>query len=109
MDSPSGTKPIVMNWFKEHVGKVVSTPYFLSTATENYENTEITWRIKTLSNDSKGKDLRLITNNIYEKEVLFKRNSHFEIKAVDFQNGLVEMEEVSQTSSAIKLIRSNGL
>jgi hypothetical protein len=33
----------------------------------------------------------------YEKEVLFKSNSHFENKAVDFQKGLVEMEEVSQT------------
>jgi hypothetical protein len=50
------------------------------------------------------KDLRLITNNIYEKEVLFKKNCLFEIKAVDFQKGLVEMEEVGQTSSAIKLI-----
>jgi len=103
MDTPTGSKSVVLNWFEANIEKVITTPYFLSTATENYENTEITWHIKTLPNDSKGKNLELLTNNIPEKEVLFKRNALFKIKEIDHEKGIIEMEEVVQSDNSIKL------
>lgn len=104
MDTPTGSKSVVLNWFEANIEKVITIPYFLSTAKENYENTEITWRIKTLTNDSKGKNLELLTNNIPEEEVLFKRNALFKIKEIDHQKGIIEMQEVLQSDNPINLI-----
>ena len=104
MDSPDGSKEQILKWFKKNVGAIIQIPFFLSTSKENWENTEVIWRIKTLKSGSKGKDLTLLTNNRSESEVLFKMNSYFKILDFEITNGIVEMEEIEKSTSGIKLI-----
>jgi len=98
MDSPSGDSKEILRWFKRKVSSVFTIPYFLSTAKEDYQNTPITWIIKTLPNNSLGKDISNITNNKYEKEVLFRRNSCFQITKVQIGKAQVFLEEVGASS-----------
>lgn len=105
MDTPSDEKRTVLNWFNRNIGKTVRTPYFLSTSKDNYNNTNIVWKIKTLETNSFGKDLNLLTNNKVEKEVLFKCNAYFEIQSVDKTKGIIEMQEVLKQKNYIELTR----
>jgi hypothetical protein len=102
-DSPLGTAQEICSWFKKNIGKVIIIPYFLSTSKENWDNTEITWKIKTMQANSNARDLQLITNNDIEKEVLFKRYSSFKIISVNENTGIIEMEETSNSNSSISL------
>lgn len=103
MDSPLGTKEQIIEWFNAHKKGIICVPYFLSTSKDNYENSEITWHIKTMKNNSKARDLALITNNDTEKEVLFKRDCFFRIVSVDSESGIIEMVEVEKALNAIKV------
>jgi hypothetical protein len=103
MDTPIGSKQNLLDWFKNNIGNIVTTPYFLSTSKVNYENAEITWYIKTLKTESKARDLELLTNNAIEKEVLFKRDAFFKILKVDHAEGVVKMEEVEKPENSVKL------
>lgn len=105
MDNPSGEKKTILSWFGNNIGKTIKTPYFLSTSKDNYGNTEIVWKIKTLNANSFGKDLDLLTNNKIEKEVLFKCNAHFAIQDVDMKIGIIEMQEVLEQDNYIELTR----
>lgn len=103
MDSPLGLKEDVCLWFKKNIGSIVNVPYFLSTSKDNWENTEIIWDIQTMGTNSKARDLRLITNNDTEKEVLFKRNSSFMIMSVDEESGIIKLNEVENPGMATNL------
>lgn len=94
----------VFSFFEKNNGKVMRTPYFLSTSKDNWENTSLTWDIKTLQEDSKARDLSLITNNNTEKEVLFKGDSYFKIKGVNRGSKIVFMEEVSECTMDADLV-----
>lgn len=98
MDSPSEDKDKVLNWFDSKVESIFRIPYFLSTAKEDYENTEIVWKIKTLAENSLGKDISDITNNQHELEVLFRTGSCFLIENVDFDKAYITLSEVSNDS-----------
>jgi hypothetical protein len=97
MDSPMGTKDQVIKWFHNQIKQVIHVPHFLSTSKDNYENTEITWHIKTMSNNSMARDLALLTNNKVEKEVLFKNDCYFQIVNINSEKGIIDMEEVPAT------------
>jgi len=94
MDNPSENKEVVLKWFNSKIGFVFRIPYFLSTAKEDYENTEIVWKIMTLPDNSLGKDISDITNNEFELEVLFKTGSCFKIESVDYDKSYINLIEV---------------
>tara|TARA_R110000751_G_scaffold307242_1_gene427846 strand:+ start:3420 stop:4070 length:651 start_codon:yes stop_codon:yes gene_type:complete len=104
MDSPYASQKEVIKWFKAKKGNIIQVPNYLSTAKENYDNSHIIWKIKTLSKNSKGKDISDITNNKYEKEVLFERNSCFVIKEIDEVNNIIHLEETDTSQNSIKMI-----
>jgi hypothetical protein len=64
------------------VGDLLKIPFYLSTAKEDFENSNIVWVISTLDSNSRGRDISTISNNKYEKEVLFLRNSKFKLKNI---------------------------
>lgn len=98
MDNPSSDSETILKWFNQKIGFSFSIPYFLSTAMEDYKNSYVVWKIKTLKNESYAKDISNITQNPVELEVLFKRNSKFIIKNVDFNSKYVTIEEINETS-----------
>lgn len=100
MDSPDGLSQEVITWFKKIINKIVKVPYFLSTSKDNWESTDIVWKIKTMQANSNARDLHLLTNNCTEKEVLFKRNSYFKVLSVNEKNGIIEMEETDNIDFA---------
>lgn len=104
MDSPDGDKEEVFAWFKYNINKVFRVPYFLSTSKDNWGSTDVIWRIKTKNEDSQARDLAYLTNNKSEKEVLFKRNTFFEIKKVHENEGIVDMQETKYYNSAVSLV-----
>ena len=101
MENSLGEKNVALNWFRKNKGSVVELPYFLSTSKVKWSSTEMTWEIKTLDKGSKAKDLNLITNNKTEQEVLFQRNSLFEITNVNRK--IVEMKEVGHSNLSLSL------
>lgn len=85
--------------FQSRVNSTFIVPQYLSTAKENYNNSAVVWKIKTLTIESKGKDISDLSNHRYEKEVLFERNSKFEITAVDELHSCIMMQEISSTAN----------
>jgi len=65
------------------VGKEYIIPQYLSTAKEDYNNTDEVWIITTLNEESKGRDIENISNCRDEKEVLFVRG--FKFKVVNYR------------------------
>ncbi len=96
MDNPCDVNEI-MKWFSKHIGKKFQIPYFLSTAKFDYKNSEVVWKIRTLQENSNGKDISDLTNSDGEKEVLFKRNSCFKIISVDRPGKLINLVEIPAT------------
>ena len=93
MDNP-GCEREILSWFDKHKRRKIRIPYFLSTAKEDYKNTNIIWEIQTRRINSKGKDISSLSNNKFEKEVLFMRNSWFRIDAVDISKNYVYLVEL---------------
>lgn len=75
MDNPSGATQKMLQWFSDRIDTVINVPYFLSTSKDDYKKTPIIWVISTLKENSRGKDILHISNNRYEKEVLFAPGS----------------------------------
>jgi hypothetical protein len=94
MDNPLGDNAKVLSWFSKAVTLKFTVPNFLSTSMENYENSPIIWKINTLVEGSMGKDISNLTNNKHEKEVLFRKDSCFEILEVDFEAAMISLNEV---------------
>jgi hypothetical protein len=104
MDSPWGVKDQVIKWFQNQMQQIVHVPYFLSTSKDNYNNSDITWSIKTMTSNSMARDLALLTNNKVEKEVLFKKDCYFQIINISSENGIIGMEEVVATANSKKMV-----
>lgn len=85
---------IELEWFESKIGSVFRIPYFLSTAKEDYENSEIVWQIVTHHLNSKGRDISNLSNNKFEMEVLFDRNAKFKIIDVDKNRNYVFLQEI---------------
>ncbi|MEX0596613.1 MAG: ADP-ribosyltransferase, partial [Candidatus Paceibacterota bacterium] len=98
MDSPFDDKDVILNWFNMKTGCIFRIPYFLSTAKEDYKSTKIVWKVKTLPENSLGKDISDITNNQYELEVLFTTDSCFKIDSIDFDKAYINLIEVSSNT-----------
>ena len=94
MDEPHSNSEEVLKWFHSKIGSKFKVPYFLSTAKEDYNNSSIVWQINTLTEGSFGKDISQLTNNKYEKEVLFRTGSCFEIIKVDEKKNYIHLNEV---------------
>jgi hypothetical protein len=103
MDSPMCSKEDELEWFNARCGEFIRLPYFLSVAKSNWKNTDLTWRITTRRLKSSAADLNLCRNNPSEDELLYRRNSVFEIRGV--KAGMVILEEAdSQQNSYIELV-----
>ena len=94
MDSPYDKDDNIIDWFKAKTNSIFRIPYFLSTAKEDYKNSEVVWEIETLTFNSLGKDISNLTNNQYELEVLFRTGSCFQIKSIDSKKRYVKLKEV---------------
>lgn len=94
MDSPFEDSEKMLTWFNSKIDCVFKIPYFLSTSKEDYKNSEIVWEIKTLPNNSLGKDISNLTNNKNELEVLFRTDSCFKIKGIDAEKKYVLLSEI---------------
>lgn len=99
MEMPPGDDAQVRRWFSRNTGKKFSTPFFLSTAQEDYGNTSMVWKIKTLSNGSMGKDISDICQAPIELEVLFERNAKFQIVGIEANSNYILLDELSSDES----------
>ncbi|MBK8807067.1 MAG: hypothetical protein IPO21_10630 [Bacteroidales bacterium] len=100
MDNPLGEIEIVLEWFDKKIGKNIKIPYFLSTAKEAYKDSRIVWKIETLVENSFGKDLVQLSNNRFEREVLFRTGSCFEIISTDYETGYINLKEIKSNSES---------
>lgn len=100
MDSYPGDEKIVGDWFKKNIGKTLSTPCFLSTAKEDYENTEVVWKIRTLQNNSFGKDINNLCQAPLEVEVLFLPNATFRIIGIEKDTNYILLDELDPLEKA---------
>ena len=76
---------IQADWFSKNIGITFHIPYYLSTATDDYDNTPMVWVIQTLP-EGKGREIAGISNAPGENEVLFSRGSKFVITGADLSN-----------------------
>jgi hypothetical protein len=67
---------------KNNIGKKVKIPQFLSSSKEKWENRKYYWEITLLDKNSNAKDLSFLKPENKESEVLFSRNSAFQITDV---------------------------
>ena len=82
MDNYYSSPEEAINWWSIHVGRNIEIPFFLGTSMEDWQNTEVVWRIKTLKLNSKGYKTFLFHDQAFEKEVRFLRGSKFFVKSV---------------------------
>ena len=94
MDWPPGDPEDVLTWFESKIGSSFVIPYFLSTAKEDYENSEVVWQITTLKSGSCARDISNLCQAPSEQEVLFKRASKFKIIKVDRSKRVVFLDEI---------------
>lgn len=89
----------VLNYYEARIGIVHVEKAFMSTHIKDErwscKENEIQIKIATSAN-SKGKDLRKLSFNVDESEVLFKPSSQFTIMKVCKKNNLIEMKEVGE-------------
>lgn len=99
MDIPHDDDEETRTWFDQHVGAKFEVPYYLSTAQKDYHNTPVVWKIQTLAADSFGKDISKLTNNEFEREVLFRRHAKFEILGIEHGTGYVMLQELTKDAA----------
>lgn len=99
MDEPLRNKTEELKWFESKKGRLIKIPCFLSVAKSNWDNTELTWKISTVSNRSNVIDLAQCRNNSTEDEAVFKRDSLFEIKGV--KGELIILQEVESAFTPV--------
>lgn len=64
------------------LGDSIVINYYLSTSLEDFNNSDVLWKITPLKKGSKGKDVTKITNNKGELEIIFCRNTRFRITEI---------------------------
>lgn len=98
------------SWFTLNLKNVIQTQWFLSTSIEDFENTKVVWKIKTLPADkTKSRLVYQVYNHGNEKEVLFQRDACFLVKEVELEGNklIVTLDETcDKTKTPIKL--TNG-
>ena len=91
----------ILCYYKRHIGKVVLEKSFISTHIESTRwsdiNTGVHFIIKTAERTN-ARDLRKLSFNSEEQEVLFKSGTRFKIVSVDENNNVIEMEEIEKTN-----------
>jgi hypothetical protein len=97
---------IQAEWFAKNIGITFHIPYYLSTAIDDYDNTQMVWVIQTHP-EGKGREIATISNAPGENEVLFSRGSKFIIIGADLSNldkVIIYMEELpSDTETDLDL------
>jgi hypothetical protein len=83
-------------WDGIEEGAEILTPCYLSTSIEDFENSNVVLRIKTLPSNSKARDVSTITNVKGEKEYIFLRNTNFKVMGINQgeKTAYVEMIEI---------------
>ena len=64
------------------VGQKVKIKSYLSTSIDNFDNSETVWIISPKKEASNSCDIRNVTGHIYEKEIIFKRDTIFKVTKV---------------------------
>lgn len=97
-------------WFTKNSKCIIQTPWFLSTSIDDFDSSEVVWKIKTLPTDkTKSRLVYPIYNHGNEKEVLFQRDACFLVKEVGLEGNklIVTLDETcDKTKTPIKL--TNG-
>lgn len=73
-------------------GEIIKIESYLSTSIEDFENSELKWIISPKSENSNCCNIQNITGNKYEREVLFRRGTIFEV--VDFKGKNTYLKEI---------------
>lgn len=83
-------------WDGIEVGAEISTPCYLSTSIEDFENSCVVLKIKAMALNSKARDVSTITNVKDEKEFIFLRNAKFRVIGINQgeKTTYVEMIEI---------------
>lgn len=75
-------------------GKIIEIPNYLSTSIEDYENSDVVLKIQTASKGGKARDISIISNNKYELEHLFMRESSFKVSNIKKKNKVTYVDMV---------------
>jgi ADP-ribosyltransferase exoenzyme len=110
MDNPSICYECYRRWFEKKIGHVIGFPNFLSTSKERFRSeSDVIFKIHT-NNCSEGRDITPVIDAKkadFEKEVLFKSRSKFEIKAVT--DDFIELNEVDRENKKVEWIYTNTI
>ncbi|MTG99109.1 hypothetical protein GJV76_13365 [Myroides sp. BIT-d1] len=91
----------IIKYYKQYIGEVITEKSFLSTHIESSrwsdENTGVHFIIKT-ANETNARDLRKLSFNSEEQEVLIKSRTKFRVISVDDQKNIVNMEELEKNN-----------
>jgi len=79
---------------KRNIGNCFKVPFFLSTFGDKREFDEYSFKIQTLSENSKAKNIMYLSDKPNEKEVLFSKDSYFKIISIDENNKIIDVKEV---------------
>lgn len=93
-----------LNWFSNQIGKTIKIPFFHSTSLSKWDNYPVYWKIKSLKNDSKCKNLKLLKLENNESEALFNRNSF--LKIVSISDNIIQFEEVTESNEYICFVNN---
>lgn len=87
----------LMEYYESNMGENIVENAFISSHIKegrwSDEESGVQLIINTKEN-SNGKDLRKLSFNVEENEVLFKRGTHFMVKKVDKENNIVKLIEI---------------
>lgn len=91
----------IIKYYKQHKGKVITEKSFLSTHIENSrwsdEDTGVHFIIKT-ANKTNARDLRTLSFNSEEQEVLIKSGTKFKVISVDEEKNIIKIEEIEKNN-----------
>ncbi|MDM1352073.1 hypothetical protein HX014_15695 [Myroides marinus] len=91
----------IIKYYKQYIGEVITEKSFLSTHIENSrwsdEDTGVHFIIKT-ADKTNARDLRTLSFNSQEQEVLIKSGTKFKIISVDEEKNIINMEEIEKSN-----------
>jgi hypothetical protein len=90
-------------YFADMLHKVIAVPYYLSTSKVQWEDEIVVYKIRTLKQNSRARDISRVTNSAWEKEVLFLKDSRFKVIGIVEKEGVLEigMEETEASADVI--------
>jgi len=99
IDSPDPNKEVLLNFFDRNINTEITENAFMSSHIREgrWSDEENGLQLIILTNsNSNGKDLRELSFNAHETEVLFKKGTRFRVENVDRDKNKVELTEVSK-------------